>query len=141
MKTLHTAKLLQAILTLQEWQQSDLAERAGLHRATVGQHLNGTRAVRDEHLRAYLRAVPAPDAPRLLSAWLHDILGDDHTDAELLSMLLDRESSRLREGVADWSPSLTERQKQDLNYWATNLPKDADLDVLLEIMTRRARGH
>jgi hypothetical protein len=137
MDTTLTAKLLQGIMDLHGWNQFGLADRAKLHRTTVGQHLNCTRAIRDEHLIAYLSAVPTPDAPQLLSAWLHDLL--DKTP-EILALLLTSDSDRLREDVLEWAPNLTPRQKSDLGYWAKNIPVDADLDTLMQIITRRARG-
>jgi len=124
-------------MSSQAWNQFAIADRAGLHRTTVGQHLTGSRAIRDEHLLSYLQAVPTESASGLLAAWLHDLLA---VHPDLLVQLLEQQSGQLTGSVRSWAPALTTRQQADLDYWAGNITSDKDLDLLLATLTRRARG-
>lgn len=141
MNTPQTSHKLALILEQQGWTQLDLAERSGVHRASIGNHLGNLRAIRDEHLYAYLRAVPIRDAAGLLAAWLQDLFSsNDELDRAILSEILDSQSGRLCEDVVRWAPELSPQQRNNLEFWSNNITKDSELDQLLEIMTRRSRG-
>lgn len=141
MNTPQTSHKLALILEQQGWNQIDLAERSNVHRATIGTHLNNTRAIRDEHLYAYLRAIPVRDASALFAAWLHDLFstGDD-IDCTVLAEILEDHTGRLREDVVDWAPELSPKQKANVGFWIRNLPVDTELDQLFDIITRRSGG-
>jgi transcriptional regulator with XRE-family HTH domain len=135
--TPHTAQLLLRIMALQDWSQADFAARAGVHRATVNQHLNGNRTIRDEHIIGYLQAVPTPDIGPLAAAWLRDLL---HAHPHLLDGIITPNTETITDSVATWSPTLTPAQTAALDFWGANLPTDPELSQLFELLTRRAQG-
>jgi hypothetical protein len=135
--TAHSAQLLLRIMAAQEWSQADLATRAGVHRATVGQHLNLTRTIRDEHLIGYLQAVPTPDVAALASAWIQDLL---HSHPAVRELILDPTTRSITKETAAWNPSLTAPQAAAMEFWGKNLPSDPELSQLFELLTRRAQG-
>lgn len=131
------AQLLLSIMDSQDWSQADLATRAGLHRATVGQHLNLTRTIRDEHLICYLQAVPTPDVAALASAWLQDLL---QAHPAIRELILEPSARGITKEAAAWTPSLTATQAAAMEFWGKSLPSDPELSQLFELLTRRAQG-
>ncbi|HRJ09308.1 MAG TPA: hypothetical protein PK490_14985 [Prosthecobacter sp.] len=104
-----------------------------MNRAVVSFHLTGARPIRDDHLSAYCRCLDAEEKARLVSAWLRDALAPE--DA---ATVLDPGTHRLQEEVRAWRPGLTDRQKSQLEFWASRLVADPDLAEIFDIITRRA---
>lgn len=136
MTTPQTVRVLNAIMTENHWTQQDLANTTGLLRSTIGHHLIEGRPVRDEHLVAYLAVVPQLDRPRLFAAWIHDLLVDR---PEIFHELSDA-SSRIQNGVKQWSPELTSEQRQSLEFWDHKLRTDAEAARYFDMFTRREQG-
>ena len=131
--TPNASKVLSTVLPLHSWQQGDLARASGLDRATVSLHINGARAIRDDHLAAYCTALDRTEQAQLVAAWLRDIL-----PADAQAAVLSENSDRVQEEVATWRPGLDEEQRQMLHWWSQKLATDRELDEVFRILTRRA---
>ena len=131
--TKQTAKVLSGVIKLHEWTQSDLAKLSGIAIPTVSHHITGQRVIRDDHLSAYCRCLDPIEKEHLVSAWLQDVLDPDD-----VSDVLESGSMRLREDVRTWGPGLTERQRQQLDFWSAKLAKDDELDDVFDIISRKA---
>lgn len=124
-------------MAVQEWSQSDLATRAGVHRTTVGHHLTFNRTIRDEHLLCYLQAVPTPDVVPLAAAWLQDLL---HAHPSVRDLIIEPTTRGITKEAAAWTPKLTAPQTAAMEFWGKSLPSDPELSQLFELLTRRAQG-
>lgn len=122
MKTPLTSQLLCRIAEDLGWTHHQIATQTGIVQSTVTRHLSADRDVRDEHLSAYMSAVPSVDKPRLLAAWLRDVLAP--ADSEYL---LDSGSGRLNREVADWLPELPPDQRHRLQWLAGEMLRDTEL--------------
>lgn len=131
MDTPLTARHLKEISTDLEWTQQDWADRTGIDRTYVSSHLAAKRPIRDEHLAAYVRAVPGIDKQRLLSAWIRDVF-----DADDLPRLLN-EDGHIHEDAANWLPGPNEEQRSELLWLAGERVKDSELDKWLATLLRR----
>lgn len=123
MDTPLTARQLSEIVSELEWSQQDLESRSKIVRTTISTHLSGKRPIRDEHLAAYIAAVPGPDKIRLLAAWITDVLKEDDR-SEVLTL----DQSHLAEDVASWLPPLNDTQRSALQWLADAMVKDRELD-------------
>jgi hypothetical protein len=128
-----TARVLTACLNSHSWDQAAVAKLSGVNRAVVSFHVTGSRPIRDDHLSAYCRCLDPDEKTRLVSAWLQDVLRVE--DAE---SILDPGTLTLREEVRAWHPGLTERQRQQLDFWSAKLAKDDELDDVFDIISRKA---
>lgn len=131
--TPNASKVLSTVLPLHSWQQGDLARASGLDRATVSLHINGARAIRDDHLAAYCTALDRTEQAQLVAAWLRDTLPPTTQD-----VVLSDSGDRIREDVAQWQPGLDDEQRQMLAWWSQKLATDRELDEIFRILTRRA---
>lgn len=131
--TPRSAKVLSAALESHGWQQSDLADKAGIARPTVSHHLTGARVIRDDHLVAYCDALDRYERPILVAAWLRDTLSEP-AQADVL----DPHSSKLNEAARTWSAKLTDEQKDQLDFWASILSTDTEIADVFSTITRRA---
>lgn len=133
MKNKIASKVLLKILDARDWTQGELAARTGIARSMVSEHLSGQRAIRDDHLNAYLTAFDHHERQIMLSAWVRDTLSP-----EVISDVLNVTENRVREEVAAWSPGLDHEQKQMLGWWAQQLARDPELDAIFRAITRKA---
>lgn len=125
--------VLQNTMGTRGWNQLELAERCKLNRSVVSMQLSRQRPIRDEHLACYLEGLPtAPERRDLLAAWLRDLLA-----AEVIADVF-KHHGDLRQAVLDWSPKLDEEQNQMLTWWASQMPKDPELDQLFRSLSTRA---
>lgn len=126
--------------------QGDLGVKTGISRTVISAHLSGQRAIRDEHLSAYLGALGVLERPMLLSAWLRDTLPVDviHDIFRAEDLLRVREEEegrylvRLKPEVIEWTPQLDEEQRDMLLWWVDRLIRDPDLDGIFRQITRKA---
>lgn len=131
--TPQAAKVLSNVLSMRSWQQSDLAKACALDRATVSLHINGTRAIRDDHLALYCTALDHTEQAQLVAAWLRDTLPATAQESVLTS-----DSNRLAEEVRLWKPCLDPEQQSMLQWWTERLALDRELDEVFRIVTRRS---
>ena len=131
--TPQASRTLSHVMTANNWQQADLAKACGIDRATISHHINGARAIRDDHLAAYCTALDRTEQAQLVAAWLRDIL-----PADAQAAVLSENSDRVQEEVATWRPGLDEEQRQMLHWWSQKLATDRELDEVFRILTRRA---
>lgn len=136
MQSQQTLRVLNAIMTENSWEQQDLARLSGVDRTTVSHHLNGSRPIREMHLKGYLVAVARVDRPRLFAAWAHDLLADQ---PEVYHDLFEM-SGRLQSGTKEWSPELSAEHRRSLEWWDLTLRTDPQAAELFEIITRREQG-
>ncbi len=130
--TPQAAKVLSNVLSMRSWQQSNLAKASALDRATVSLHINGTRAIRDDHLAAYCTALDRTEQAQLVAAWLRDTL-----PANAQESVFAADSHRLAEEVKLWKPGLDPEQQSMLQWWTERLALDRELDEVFRIVTRR----
>jgi hypothetical protein len=68
-----SARTLHRILRAHRWTEHELAGRAHMARSVVSMHLSGERAIRGNHLNAYLVALDdGRERSAILRAWLQD---------------------------------------------------------------------
>lgn len=131
--TPQAAKVLSNVLFMHSWQQSDLAKASGLDRTQVNLHINGARAIRDDHLAAYCTALDKSEQAQLVAAWLRDTL-----PAAAQEAVLTTDSNRLAEDVIQWRPGLDPEQQSMIAWWTKKLAVDRELDEVFRIATRRS---
>jgi transcriptional regulator with XRE-family HTH domain len=131
--TPQASRTLSHVMTANNWQQADLAKACGIDRATISHHINGARAIRDDHLAAYCTALDRTEQAQLVAAWLRDTLPPTTQD-----VVLSDSGDRIREDVAQWQPGLDDEQRQMLAWWSQKLATDRELDEIFRILTRRA---
>ncbi len=127
------AKVLSNCLVMHEWEQSQLANLATIHATTVSQHLSNKRGIRDDHLALYLPCLDRTEQRQLLAAWLQDVL-----PVSVQETLLDPATGKLQEEVTTFALGLTAQQQSMLQFWATKLAADDDLDHIFAAITRKA---
>lgn len=127
------AKVLSNCLLMHSWGQNDLAEHSKIHASIVSQHIRGTRAIRDDHLAAYLPCLDRPEQRQLLSAWLQDLLTKDVQET-----VLEPQTNRLQEEVITFALGLTQEQQSMLRFWAQKLAADDELNHIFAAITRKA---
>lgn len=127
------AKRLAGALQLHGWQQSDLAEKTGIAGPTVSHHLSGLRDIRDNHMAAYAAALPRDDRESFVSAWLQDVLPPAAQE-----IILSTNHFALSEAVKSWRPGLDEEQKHMIDWWASKLAADPELDEIFRSISRKA---
>jgi hypothetical protein len=121
-----SSQLLFRLLDLRDWNELKLAEHSGIARSVVSAHLSGQRAIRPNHLAAYLRVFDRQERAALLSTWLRDNL-----DHELIADLLDGTKT-------DSMPSLQENQRRMLDWWATAIARDSQLAKIFNSFSTKA---
>jgi len=130
-----TAKYLTDLAAVLGWTQQQMATLTEIDQSTVARNLNAERPVREKHLAAYLGAVPSGERARLLGAWLRDTLPETlHAD------LFNNEAAaegRLREDTCRWAPALSDEDRSRLEWLATQLPIDHQLQTWFRIITGR----
>lgn len=131
--TQKAAKVLSNCLLMHGWQQSDLATAAKMHPSVVSLHIRGTRAIRDDHLAAYLPCLDRTEQRQLLAAWLQDVL-----PATVQEHVLEPTGSRLQEEVTTYALGLSSEQQSQLRFWAEKLAADDELDHIFAAITRKA---
>lgn len=133
--TPNAAKVLSNVLFMHSWTQADLAKSSGLDRAQVNLHVNGPRAIRDDHLAAYCTALDRTEQAQLVAAWLRDTLPEATQQA-----ILEPDSNRLNEQVTLWKPGLDPEQQSMIQWWTERLALalDRELDEVFRIVTRRS---
>lgn len=119
MKTPLAARELERIIAARGWTQGDLAVKAKLARSVISWHLSRHRAIRDEHLGAYLHAFETPDRQTFIAAWLRDVVRPGATLAKLLGG-----DGLIVRDVSNWQPSLTADQQSLLSWCAERLQAD-----------------
>jgi transcriptional regulator with XRE-family HTH domain len=124
--------VLQQILESRGWTQNDLADKAGIHRATVSMHLSRQRAIRDEHLVAYLRPLESADRKRLLAAWLRDVIG-----GEVIGDVVDQGTNRINEEVVAWAPNLSDSDQKMIAWLSNEMMGDPDLAEMMRSICKR----
>jgi hypothetical protein len=127
------AKVLANCLLVHSWGQNDLAERSQIHASIVSQHIRGTRAIRDDHLAAYLPCLDRSEQRQLLSAWLQDLLPKNVQET-----VLEPTGNHLQEDVISFTLGLTQQQQSMLRFWAEKLVADDELDHIFAAITRKA---
>jgi len=127
------AKVLSNCLVSHGWDQNDLAASSKIHATTVSMHIRGTRAIRDDHLAAYLSCVDRSEQRQLLAAWLQDILPKNVQET-----VLEPTSNHLQEDVISFTLGLTQQQQSMLRFWAAKLAADDELDHIFAAITRKA---
>jgi hypothetical protein len=137
MTTPQTLLTLASIMEENTWTQQDLSDSTGFTRSTIGHHLTATRPIRDEHIVAYIKAVPEADRTRLFAAWLRDLLA---VHPELSETLLDSARTRISTETANWSPELTPEQRNWLTYWEHQMRIDPGAADFMELITQREQG-
>lgn len=131
--TPQAAKVLSDALAAHSWSQSDLAKASAIDRTQVNLHINGTRAIRDDHLALYCNALDRTEQSQLVAAWLRDTLPADAQEA-----VLSHDTNRLNEEVKLWKPCLDPDQQSMIQWWTERLALDRELDEVFRIVTRRA---
>lgn len=131
--TPQAAKVLANALEVHTWQQADLAKASGIAAPTLSAQLNGTRAIRDDHLALYCTALDRTEQSQLVAAWLRDTLPTDAQEA-----VLSHDTNRLNEEVKLWKPGLDPDQQSMIQWWTERLALDRELDEVFRIVTRRA---
>ena len=126
------SQLLTNAMALHGWQQADLAKASGLDRATVSLHLTNTRAIRDDHLAAYITALDPIEQTTLVAAWLRDTL-----PAAACESVLDTATNRLSESVRTWRPTLAPDQQKMLDWLAAKLATDPELADIFAAACRK----
>jgi hypothetical protein len=114
------------ILDLRGWNERKLGERSGIVPSVVSAHLSGKRAIRSNHLAAYLRVLDRQERAMFLDAWLRD-----HLDGELIADLLDGTKT-------DSMPALEENQRRMLDWWATAIARNSKLAKTFSHLTTKA---
>jgi hypothetical protein len=114
------------ILDLRGWNERKLGERSGIVPSVVSAHLSGKRAIRSNHLAAYLRVLDRQERAMFLDAWLRD-----HLDGELIADLLDGTKT-------DSMPALEENQRRMLDWWATAIAGNSKLAKTFSHLTTKA---
>lgn len=127
------AKILSNCLLMHEWDQGALSTASTIHRSTVSLHLAGDRPIRDDHLALYLPCLDRTEQRQLLAAWLQDVL-----PARVQETLLDPATGKLQEEVTTFALGLTPQQQSMLQFWATKLAADDELDHIFAAITRKA---
>jgi len=127
------AKVLSNCLLMHSWGQNDLAEHSKIHASIVSQHIRGTRAIRDDHLAAYLACLDRPEQRQLLAAWLQDVLPKNVQET-----VLEPTGNRLQEDVISFTLGLTQEQQSQLRFWAAKLAADDELNAIFAAITRKA---
>jgi transcriptional regulator with XRE-family HTH domain len=117
---------LSRILNLRGWSERKLAERSGIVPSVVSGHLSGKRAIRSNHLAAYLKVLDRQERAMFLGAWLRDNL-----DHELVTDLLDGTKT-------ESMPALKENQRRMLDWWATAIARDSKLAKIFSHLTTKA---
>lgn len=128
-----SAKLLAGALTLNSWTQAELATAAGVSQAIISLHLTGTRPIRDDHMAAYAAALPRDDLESFVAAWLQDVLPPAAQE-----IILSTSTCTLSEAVKSWRPGLDEEQKHMIDWWASKLAADPELDGIFRSISRKA---
>jgi hypothetical protein len=121
-----SSRQLFRILDLRGWNERKLGERSGIVPSVVSAHLSGKRAIRSNHLAAYLRVLDRQERAMFLDAWLRD-----HLDGELIADLLDGTKT-------DSMPALEENQRRMLDWWATAIGRDSKLAKTFSHLTTKA---
>lgn len=127
------AKVLSNCLITHAWDQNDLAAASRIHATTVSMHIRGTRAIRDDHLAAYLPCLDRPEQRQLLAAWLQDLLSKDVQET-----VFEPQTHRLQEDVTTFALGLTHEQQSQLRFWAAKLAADDELGHIFAAITRKA---
>ena len=131
--TPQAAKVLSNAISMHCWSQADLAKASGMDRTQVNLHINGTRAIRADHLALYCNALDRTEQAQLVAAWLRDTL-----PAAAQEAVLSHDTNRLNEEVKLWKPCLDPEQQSMLQWWTERLAIDRELDEVFRIVTRRA---
>lgn len=76
--------------------------------------------------------VPGIDKLRLLIVWIRDVFDEDD-----LSYLLGADDARLQDEAATWIPSLSDEQKDSLQWLAGEMVKDREMNDWMLSMIRR----
>src|SRR4029453_9163353 len=100
-----SSRQLFQILDLRGWNERKLAERSGIVPSVVSAHLSGKRAIRSQHLAAYLRVLDRQERAMFFGAWLRD-----NMDHELVTDLLDGTKT-------ESMPALEENKRRMLAWW------------------------
>lgn len=127
-----TARHLTEIATDLEWTHARLAEKSGIERTVVTNHLSGERPIRDTHIAAYISAVPGIDKLRLLIVWIRDVFETDD-----LTYLLGADDAKLKEEAATWLPALADDQRHAVQWLSGEMIKDRELNEWLLSLIRR----
>lgn len=115
------------------WTQTDLARITDLAIPTVSHHINGLRAIRDDHLAVYIVPLDNAEKVMLLSAWLQDTL-----PLEAQEIVLSNHTGTVREEVQTWRPGISPEQQSMLRFWADKLAADDELDSIFAAISRKA---
>jgi hypothetical protein len=127
-----SVKVLQQVLSDNTWSQEILAEKTKLNRSTVSMQLSQQRAIRDEHLTAYLRPLDRHHRRILIAAWMRDVLG-----ADVVGDIIDQAKNRVSDEILDWAPKLTAGDKKMLTWLSSEFISDPDLAEMLRAICRR----
>jgi hypothetical protein len=127
------AKVLANCLLLHGWTQTEVAKASATAIPTVCAHLAGRRAIRDDHLAAYLPCLDRVEQRQLVAAWLQDVL-----PPLVQESVLDPASHHLQEEVTTYALGLTQEQQSMLRFWAEKLAADDELDHIFTAISRKA---
>ena len=131
--TPRAAKILTASLQKHDWTQTKLANDTNIAIPTLCAHLAGRRAIRDDHLAAYITVLDKTEQAMLVAAWLQDTLPEAAAEN-----ILDSVTGLVREEVRSFTIGLSLEQTSMLKFWADKLREDPELDHIFTAISRKA---
>lgn len=131
--TPRAAKILTAALQKHDWTQTKLANDTNIAIPTLCAHLAGRRAIRDDHLAAYITVLDKTEQAMLVAAWLQDTLPEAAAEN-----ILDSVTGLVREEVRSFTIGLSLEQTSMLKFWADKLREDPELDHIFTAISRKA---
>lgn len=118
---------------MHDWTQTKLANDTNIAIPTLCAHLAGRRAIRDDHLAAYITVLDKTEQAMLVAAWLQDTLPEAAAEN-----ILDSVTGLVREEVRSFTIGLTVEQSSMLKFWADKLREDPELDHIFTAISRKA---
>ncbi len=118
---------------MHDWTQTKLANDTNIAIPTLCAHLAGRRAIRDDHLAAYITVLDKTEQAMLVAAWLQDTLPEAAAEN-----ILDSVTGLVREEVRSFTIGLSLEQTSMLKFWADKLREDPELDHIFTAISRKA---
>jgi transcriptional regulator with XRE-family HTH domain len=126
-------RFIYEILEARGWSVSRLATESGIKRSVLAAQLSGSRRIQPQHLDRLLHVLDHYERPRLLAAWVRDVVAPD-----ALMDLLNAQGDDLSPEVKAWAPALESDDKQMLLWWADEMTRDGELAELFKLLSAKA---
>jgi len=122
----NSAKVISSALDARDWNETKLAQQAGVTRTTISHHLRGARRIRSNHLKQYLALLNHQERCELVVAWLRDNLAP-----ELLQDVLNKAGDDLSPAAKEFVPALKDEDRRALAWLSRQIARDGELSEWL----------